>query len=232
VLEFGSLMFTVKPSLGSRVTSLKLDGDELLTDATENPQYFGSTLWTSPADDWVVGMFTPPASIDNGPYTTMVSADGIITSTSAPFTTPKNNKKFNVTKVFHADLAKQSVIIDYTIKNLGTTPYQLSHWEVTRVFPGGLTFFPTGSTSKVATMACRRTDERVFELVRRTVDDIVLVGDEDMAEASRWLWFEMGVAADLSGAASLAALRRGLPQLAGASHICALVCGAGAEGTA
>ena len=68
--------------------------------------------------------------------------------------------------------------------------------------------------------------------MRRTVDDIVLVEDDEMAEASRWLWFEIGVAADLSGAASLAALRRGLPQLAGASHICALVCGAGAEGTA
>jgi threonine dehydratase len=52
-----------------------------------------------------------------------------------------------------------------------------------------------------------------------------------MEDAARWLWFEMGVAADLSGAASLAALRQSLPGLAGARHICALVCGAGAEGT-
>jgi threonine dehydratase len=67
--------------------------------------------------------------------------------------------------------------------------------------------------------------------VRRDVDDIVLVSDEEMAAAARWLWFEMGIAADLSGAASLAALRQGLPALAGAKHVCALVCGAGAEGT-
>jgi threonine dehydratase len=87
-------------------------------------------------------------------------------------------------------------------------------------------------TSRVPTMSCRRTDERVFDQVRRTVDDIVLVEDHEMAEASRRLWFEMGIAADLSGAASLAALRKGVPGLAGASHICALVCGAGAEGTA
>jgi threonine dehydratase len=86
-------------------------------------------------------------------------------------------------------------------------------------------------TSRVATMSCRRTDERIFDIVRRNVDEIVLVSDEAMAEASRWLWFEMGVAADLSGAASLAAVRQGVPALAGASHICALVCGAGAEGT-
>lgn len=86
-------------------------------------------------------------------------------------------------------------------------------------------------TSRVPTMSCRRTDERVFDMVRRTVDEVVLITDEAMAEASRWLWFEMGVAADLSGAASLAALRQGLPGLAGARHVCALVCGAGAEGT-
>lgn len=86
-------------------------------------------------------------------------------------------------------------------------------------------------TSRVPTMSCRRTDERVFDMVRRTVDEIVLITDEAMAEASRWLWFEMGVAADLSGAASIAALRQGLPGLAGARHVCALVCGAGAEGT-
>ena len=87
-------------------------------------------------------------------------------------------------------------------------------------------------TSKVPTMTCRMTDERIYETVRDTVDDIVLVTAEAMLEASRWLWFEMGFAADLSRSASLAALRQGVPALAGARHVCALVCGAGAEGTA
>jgi threonine dehydratase len=86
-------------------------------------------------------------------------------------------------------------------------------------------------TSRVPTMSCRQTDQRIYETVRDTVDDIVLVTDDAMEDASRWLWFEMGVAADLSGSASLAALRQGVPALAGARHICALVCGAGAEGT-
>ncbi len=85
-------------------------------------------------------------------------------------------------------------------------------------------------TSKVATLSCRKTDARIFEMVRRNVDDIVLVSDAEMLEAARWLWFEMGVAADLSGAASIAALRRGIPGLAGAKHVCALICGAGPEG--
>ena len=85
-------------------------------------------------------------------------------------------------------------------------------------------------TSRVPTMSCRRTDERVFDVVQRNVSEIVLVSDEEMEAASRWLWFELGVAADLSGAASIAALRRGIAGLEG-RHVCALVCGAGAEGT-
>ena len=80
-------------------------------------------------------------------------------------------------------------------------------------------------------MACRQTDDRIFEIARHTIDDIILVTDEEMEAASHWLWFEMAVAADLSGAASLAALRRGVPGLLTAAHICALICGAGPEGT-
>ncbi len=86
-------------------------------------------------------------------------------------------------------------------------------------------------TTRVATMACKRTDERIFDTVRRNVDDFVLVSDDEMAAAAHWLWFEMGIAADLSGAASLAALRQAPAALAGARHICALVCGAGPDGT-
>lgn len=87
-------------------------------------------------------------------------------------------------------------------------------------------------TSKVPTMSCRRTDERLFEIVRRNVDEVVLVSDEDMLAAARWLWFEFGIAADLAGAASSAALLSGHPVFAESRSICALVCGAGTEGAA
>ncbi len=85
-------------------------------------------------------------------------------------------------------------------------------------------------TTKVATMACGRTDERVFALVQRHVDDIVLISDEDMLAGSRWLWFEFGIAADLSGAAGVAALRSGKLKLPGGSTACTLICGAGEDG--
>ena len=87
-------------------------------------------------------------------------------------------------------------------------------------------------TTGVPTMACRQTDPRIYDVVRRTVDGIVLVSDEAMQEAARWLWFEAGIAADLSGAASIAALRAHAALLSDRPHVCALICGAGPEGTA
>jgi threonine dehydratase len=85
-------------------------------------------------------------------------------------------------------------------------------------------------TTGVATMACARTGERVFALAQRHVGEIVLVSDEDMLAASRWLWFEFGIAADLSGAAGVAALRSGRLKLPKGSKACTLICGAGEDG--
>lgn len=85
-------------------------------------------------------------------------------------------------------------------------------------------------TSRVATMSALETDPAVFDLVRRHVDDVVLVTDDDMLDASRWLWFELGIAADLSGAAAVAAIRSGKLSFAAGQSVGALVCGAGPDG--
>ncbi len=75
----------------------------------------------------------------------------------------------------------------------------------------------------VATMACGRTDEANFEIIKRTVTDIVLISDEDMLDAARWLWFEFGIAADLSGAAAVAALRSERVRPRPNERVCGLV---------
>jgi threonine dehydratase len=93
----------------------------------------------------------------------------------------------------------------------------------------GYAFGLDAVTTSVATMACARTDDRVFEIVRRGVDDIVLVSDDEMRSAARWLWFEMGLAADLSGAAAVAALQTGRIVLPPERRACAIVCGAGPD---
>lgn len=84
--------------------------------------------------------------------------------------------------------------------------------------------------TRVATMSCRRTEQLIFETVQRHVETIVLVSDEEMERAARWLWFEFGVAADLSGAASIAALLSGRYLPPPGAKVCALICGAGTDG--
>ncbi|WP_412050088.1 threonine/serine dehydratase [Hoeflea sp. Naph1] len=87
-------------------------------------------------------------------------------------------------------------------------------------------------TSKVATMSCGETDPGVFALVRDNVDEIVLISDAEMEDAAAWLWFELGIAADLSGASAIAALRSGKISLPADARAGALVCGAGLDGVA
>ena len=61
----------------------------------------------------------------------------------------------------------------------------------------------------VPTLAARRTDPFNFEICRCHVERVVLVSDDAMREAARTLWRELGLAADMSGAASVAALMSG-----------------------
>lgn len=84
--------------------------------------------------------------------------------------------------------------------------------------------------TRANTLAPRRSAEVNLEIIRRTVDEIVLVDDGEMLEAARWLWFELGVASELSGAAGVAALLAGRVVPPPGAKVCALVCGAGSDG--
>jgi threonine dehydratase len=59
---------------------------------------------------------------------------------------------------------------------------------------------------------------------------MVLVSDDEMRTAARWLWFEMGVGAELSGAAAIAAIQAGKVDLPKDSTVAAVICGVGDDG--
>lgn len=80
------------------------------------------------------------------------------------------------------------------------------------------------------TLAPRRSEQINLDIVTAHVDDIVLVSDEAMRDAARWLWREFGVGVELSAAAAVAALRTGRVAPAVDEITCALVCGAGRDG--
>lgn len=85
-------------------------------------------------------------------------------------------------------------------------------------------------TSAAITLSPRRSAEINLDIIRRNVDDIVLVADDEMRDAAGWLYREMGVAADLSGAAALAALKSGKLSVPDDQTVCAVVCGSGSDG--
>ena len=87
-------------------------------------------------------------------------------------------------------------------------------------------------TTCVPTMACARTDPRIFDIARKNVDSIILLEDAAMMKAARWLWFQFGLAVDASGAAAIAALHSGKIDVKPDDHVCALICGAGTDGFA
>ena len=84
-----------------------------------------------------------------------------------------------------------------------------------------------GIETDAVTLAPRRSAEINLEIIRDKVDQIVLVSDEEMRTAARWLWFEMGIGAELSGAAAIQAGKVDLPE---DSTAAAVICGVGDDG--
>jgi len=80
------------------------------------------------------------------------------------------------------------------------------------------------------TLAPRMSAAINLEIIGRHVDKILLVTDDEMRAAARWLWFEHGIAAELSGAAGLALLLAGHYKPKATETVCALVCGSGTDG--
>lgn len=84
--------------------------------------------------------------------------------------------------------------------------------------------------TRVNTLAARATEPLNFEIIRRNVDEISLLTDDEMQAGAEWLWFEYGIAAELSGAAAAAGLLCGNVKIRPGERVCVLVCGAGEDG--
>jgi threonine dehydratase len=80
------------------------------------------------------------------------------------------------------------------------------------------------------TLAPRRSSQINLDIISRNVDDIVLVTDDEMRAAARWLWRELGIGAELSSAAAVAALTSGKVKTGATQTVCAVVCSMGADG--
>ncbi len=85
-------------------------------------------------------------------------------------------------------------------------------------------------TTIVNTLAPRQGAAINFAHIEAYIDEIVLVTDDEMRQAARWMWTEMGIAAELAGAAAIAGLLTGRIVLRAGEKACVVVCGAGTDG--
>ena len=126
----------IDPARGGRITGLWFEGRNLLTGADVDPINYGSTFWTSPQSQWG---WPPVFEIDGAPYATKPVDDGFA------LLGPKSDALgVSVGKRFEVIRGRRAFRLQYAIINHAATEARLSPWQVTRVRPGGLTFFATG----------------------------------------------------------------------------------------
>ena len=85
-------------------------------------------------------------------------------------------------------------------------------------------------TTRVGSLAARLSTQLNLSIVRQNVDDIVLVTDDEMQQGARWLWHEVGIAAELASSAPIAALLTGKVQVRPEQKVCAIICASGNDG--
>jgi threonine dehydratase len=83
-------------------------------------------------------------------------------------------------------------------------------------------------TTIADTLAPRHVCELTRSLTAKYVDDVVLVDDQAIMRAARWLWRECNQLVEPAGAASIAAFQSGAVDLSRYQHPVALICGGNA----
>jgi hypothetical protein len=135
-LAWNDVSFEVDAATGGRVTGLYLGEQNLLTGPEVDAANYGSTFWTSPQSAWG---WPPVPEIDHGRYEASVEPNGFVMRSAVSAALG-----VDVEKRFAADRGRGAVTLDVRVSNRGPGPVALAPWQISRVAPGGLTFFPTG----------------------------------------------------------------------------------------
>lgn len=135
-IQLGNQIMEIDPSKGGRITSLKLNGENFLTDDSVDSFNWGSTFWPSPQSDWG---WPPSPELDNMPYSHKLEGP-ILKMVSGK--DPKTG--YVVTKEIMGKPSTGSFRIVYTITNTSDSIQRVAPWEVTRVHIDGMAFYPMG----------------------------------------------------------------------------------------
>jgi len=153
-LSQGPLQVTIRPDRGGRIQSLSYRGRELVMGPQGDPKvHWGNVLWPAPQSDWG---WPPPETLDEAPYH-LLNDHGALTLASG--VEPQFGYQF--VKSYWLEPESGSLVLDYRIINQGDQVRRVAPWEVTRVRPRGLVFFPAGASgSNSGPFALLNTDTR------------------------------------------------------------------------
>ena len=141
VKKTGKSTLVVDPTFGARVISLKYNDIEFLYGGYNNPESSGSTFWPAPQKIWE---WPPIDTLDSKLYS--MEMDG---KTQKFISMPSRKSGFQFYKTFKVNPTDSSFVMEYTIKNISNSVKDVGCWEVSRVFPGGVTFFPAAPDSAI-----------------------------------------------------------------------------------
>ncbi|MEJ7739268.1 MAG: DUF4380 domain-containing protein [Chitinophagaceae bacterium] len=138
------------PQTGGRIISLKIDGRNFFTGKDINPLYWGSTFWASPQKIW------------GGPKLLALDKEAYAASIENQIIKMVSQKDsrfgFVFTKEISGNNQDSSFTITYAILNQSDTARKVAPWEVTRVYPDGLAFYPRGDGERWGNMANQAED--------------------------------------------------------------------------
>jgi hypothetical protein len=135
ILALDDVSLEIDPTIGARITGLHLEGRNLLLGSEVDAGNFGSTFWTSPQSTWG---WPPVPELDHGPYEAVVEGGTLVLRSS-----PSRTLAVQVEKRFAADAGRGAFLLEFRIRNRGSEPARMAPWQITRVHPGGLSFFPS-----------------------------------------------------------------------------------------
>lgn len=135
VIESGRLRARVLPEVAGRVASFTCEGRELLVGSDVNADNWGSTYWPSPQATWG---WPPIAALDTAPYES-VGASALRSQGAA-----LGETLVRLEKRYRAEPSREALIHEFELSNIGERPVSVAGWQISRVAPGGLTFFLLG----------------------------------------------------------------------------------------
>ncbi len=132
----------IDAAAGARIVEMSLDATNILVTSAEVSSAFGSTFWTSPQSAW---NWPPIPALDSTSYSVAVEGHTLALR-SSPFAI--QNRDLRVKKTFYVNRNTNVLRIDYALENTGPAPLEVAAWEITRVHPNGLTFFPNPTSGQ------------------------------------------------------------------------------------